>query len=254
MRTRLVKFLAFVTLPLLVGACAGDSAPELQPTTTSVSSLRITSPKNGAHIQGNVVILDVATAFPIVKADGDTSGKTGHLHVFIDRPPVKVGEQIPKEKGVIHSADNPIVVPGLTTGEHTLTVVLGDGAHTRITKDKATVHVDVRGPTVVATAPASLAFGKPLAIDVAVEGVQLVKADGDTSGKTGPLHAFVDVPPVGPGEGIPSGNIQIIHSATSPIVVAGLARGEHTIWIVLGDGSHTAFKDSARDKVVVTVT
>jgi hypothetical protein len=253
MRTRFVHLVLLATLTLLVGACAGDSAPEAATTTTSVSSLRITSPKDGAHIDGNVVTLAVQTAFPIVKADGDTSGHTGHLHVFVDRAPVKVGEVIPKEKGIVHSADNPVVVPGLTMGDHTLTVVLGDGTHTRITKSKATVHVHIHGPTVVATAPATLAFGKPLSIDVAVEGVQLVKADGDTTGKTGHLHAFVDVAPVAPGDVIPSGDPQIIHSATSPIVVTGLARGEHTIWIVLGDGTHTAFKKSARDKVVVTV-
>jgi hypothetical protein len=254
MRTRIVHFVLLASLPLLVGACAGDSAPEAQTTTTSVSSLRITSPKDNAHIMGNVVSLQVQTAFPIVKADGDTSGNSGHFHVFIDRAPVKVGEAIPKEKGIVHSADNPIVVPGLTVGEHTLTVVLGDGTHTRITNSKATVHVHVDGPTVVATAPPTIAQGKPLSIGVVVEGVTLVKADGDTTGKTGHLHAFVDVAPVAPGEVIPSGNPQIIHSATSPIVVSGLAPGEHVIWIVLGDGTHTAFKDSARDKVVVTVT
>ena len=33
-----------------------------------------------------------------------------------------------------------------------------------------------------------------------------------------------------------------------------LAAGEHTIWIVVGDGTHTAFKTPVRDKVVVTVT
>jgi hypothetical protein len=254
MRTPRILIVLLAALPLLASACAGDSAKELATTTTSVSSLRITSPKDMAHIQGNVVTLQVQTAFPIMKADGDTSGKTGHFHVFIDRAPVKVGEAIPKEKGVIHSADNPIVVPGLTLGEHTLTVVLGDGAHTRITNSKATVHVHVDGPSVVATAPATIVHGKPLSIDVAVDGVQLVMADGDATGKTGHLHAFVDVAPVGPGEVIPSGNPQIIHSATAPIVVNGLAVGEHTIWIVLGDGTHTAFKDSARDKVVVTVT
>jgi hypothetical protein len=202
---------------------------------------------------GNVVSLQMQTALSIVKADGDTSGKTGHFHVFIDKAPVKVGAPIPKEKGVVHSADNPIVVPGLTIGDHTLTVVLGDGVHNRITNAKATVHVHVDGPTVVATAPPTLASGAPQSIDVKDEGGTLVNADGDTSGKSGHLHAFVDVAPVAPGDVIPSGNPQIIHSATSPIVVTGLTPGEHTIWIVLGDGAHTAFKNSARDKVVVTV-
>ncbi len=134
-----------------------------------------------------------------------------------------------------------------------MTVVYGDGAHTRIGAATAKVSVIVDGPTLDATAPATLANGQPLSIDVAVAGVTLVKADGDTSGATGHLHAFVDTPPVAPGQPIPVGNPAIIHSATSPIVVNGLAPGEHTIWVVLGDGVHNAFAASVRDKVVVTV-
>jgi uncharacterized protein DUF4399 len=254
MRTPRILLVFLAALPLTASACAGNSAPELATTTTAATPLHITSPADMARIAGNVVLLQMQTTMTIMKADGDTSGKTGHFHVFIDRPPVKIGAAIPKEKGIIHSADNPIVVPGLTKGMHTLTVVLGNGNHVRITNAKAIVHVRVDGPTVVATAPATIAAGTPLSIEVKVDGVTLVKADGDTSGKTGHLHAFVDVPPVDPGVVIPSGNPAIIHSATSPIVVNGLLAGEHTIWIVLGDGTHTAFKDSARDKVVVTVT
>lgn len=250
MRTHKLILVLAAVLALLAGACAGNSSPALRSTGPTLS---ITSPADGATIDGNVVSLAVNTSLPIVKADGDASGKTGHFHVFIDKRPVAPGTTIAKEKGVVHSADNPIVVPGLTVGRHTLTVVLGDGTHTRITDAAATVHVTVNGPSVVATAPATIPAGSPLSIAVAVEGVQLVKADGNTSTTTGHLHAFVDLPPVAPGEVIPSGNPLIIHSAASPIVVTGLAAGEHVIWIVLGDGTHTAFKNSARDKVVVTV-
>lgn len=146
MRTHRLLFVVLAALSLVATACAGDSDPKLATTTSAPPSLTITSPKDGARIAGNVVSLQMQTAFPIMKADGDTSGKTGHL------------------------------------------------------------------------------------------------------------HAFVDVAPVAPGEVIPSGNPQIIHSATSPIVVTGLTPGEHVIWIVLGDGTHTAFKNPARDKVAVTVT
>lgn len=84
------------------------------------------------------------SGFTIVAADGDTSGNSGHFHVFIDREPVKQGETIPQETGIIHSAANPIEIPGLTSGEHKLTVVLGDGNHVRIRgdlEDEVTVKV-----------------------------------------------------------------------------------------------------------------
>jgi hypothetical protein len=256
-RTKRFLILTVAALALVASGCAGDSETTTTTGTTAAAgpSLSITSPKAGAHIEGNTVSLAIkASGVTIQKADGDTSGKTGHFHVFIDTDPVAPGEAIGKTPQIVHSADNPIVVPGLTVGEHTFTVVYGDGAHNRIgdVSDKVTVHVD--GPELDATAPATLKAGEPLSIAVEVSGVTLVKADGDPSGKTGHLHAFVDVPPVAPGEPIPTGNPAIIHSATSPIVVTGLAPGDHTIWIVLGDGNHVAFTKPVRDKVVVTVT
>ena len=87
-------------------------------------------------VEGDTAVLTMKVGgVTIVAADGDTSGKSGHYHVFIDREPVKEGESIPKEDGIVHSADNPIRVPGLSPGEHELTVVLGDGNHTRIRGD-----------------------------------------------------------------------------------------------------------------------
>jgi hypothetical protein len=97
-----------------------------------------------------------------------------------------------------------------------------------------------------------VAAGQPLSIDVAVAGVQLVKADGDTSGRTGHLHAIVDIEPTA-GQPIPVAP-GIVHSATAPIVVTGLTPGEHTIWIVLGNGGHVPFDPPVMDKITVAVT
>jgi uncharacterized protein (DUF736 family) len=254
MRTnRLALFAAVAALALLGAACAGDDATPTVATSRTTQpagpSVSITSPKDGAHIAGNVVSLALqAKDIAIVKADGDTSGTTGHFHVFVDKVPVAAGAAIDKAPGIIHSIDDPLLVPGLSVGKHTLTVVLGNGNHQRIGNSSDSVTVTVDGPSLDATAPAAIKSGQPLSIDVAVVGVTLVKADGDTSGKTGHLHAFVDVPPVAPGAAIPTDNAAIIHS-----VIQGLAPGEHTIWVVLGDGTHTAFKDSVRDKVTVVV-
>jgi hypothetical protein len=243
-------------LALVTAACGGDDADKASTATTAGGpTLSITSPASGAHVGGNTVSLALdTTGIDIVKADGDTSGTTGHFHVFIDTDPVKAGEAIAKTPQIVHSADNPVVIPGLTVGDHTLRVVYGNGAHMRIGNATDSVKVHVDGPELDATAPATLTAGQDLSIDVVVKGVTLVRADGVTDQTTGHLHAFVDKPPVAPNAVIPSGDPQIIHSATSPIVVTGLAAGEHTIWIVLGDGAHVAFKNPVRDKIVVTVT
>lgn len=84
-------------------------------------------------VEGDTAVLTMKVGgVTIVAANGDTSGKSGHYHVFIDREPLKEGETIPKEDGIVHSADNPIRVPGLSPGKHELTVALGDGNHQRI--------------------------------------------------------------------------------------------------------------------------
>ena len=103
-----------------------------------------------------------------------------------------------------------------------------------------------------ATAPATIKAGESLSIAVAVTGVTLVKADGDTSGKTGHLHAFIDKEPTA-GAAIPVGDPTIIHSAVSPIVVPGLTAGTHTITVALGNGNHVAFNPLVTDKITVTV-
>jgi hypothetical protein len=255
------RAIALLAVLALVAAGCGndddDAADDAGADTTAAAgpSVEIVTPADNSTVKGNVVSLDLSIkGLSVVKADGDTTGKTGHIHVFVDKEPVAAGQPIPKEAGVIHSTDDPLMVTGLHVGEHTLTVVLGDGTHARIGDAEDSISVTVSGPSVDATAPATLAAGQPLSIDVAVEGVQIVKADGDTTGATGHLHAFVDRDPTRyAGQPIPAGDAAIIHTAAVPIVVPGLTPGEHTIWIVLGNGGHVAFDPPVMDKLLVTV-
>jgi hypothetical protein len=250
MHTRKALMLILAALALLAAAC-GDTA---RTTAQNGPSLTISSPRTGSITQGNVVRLDLeATGIDIVKADGDTSGKTGHYHVFIDREPVAAGALIERAAGIVHSADDPVVLTGLSVGYHTFTVVLGDGGHRRIGNASARTQVEVKGPSVDATAPATSAAGQPLSVDVTVQGVTLIAADGDVSGKTGHLHVFVDRDPTTAGQAIPK-EAGIIHTAATPITVEGLTTGEHTIWVVLGDGVHVPFAPMVADKLTVTVT
>jgi hypothetical protein len=46
---------------------------------------------------------------------------------------------------------------------------------------------------------------------------------------------------------------EIYHSATDSVTVEGLDEGEHTIFVVLGNGKHAAFDPAVMDKLTVTV-
>jgi hypothetical protein len=210
-----------------------------------------------SSVEGNVVSLQATVeGIEIVKADGDTSGNSGHFHVFIDRDPVDVGEVIPKEPGVVHSAENPIKIYGLSEGEHTLTVVMGDGTHKRFGENlEQEITVDVEGPSVDGSAPATIEEGDDVTVGMKWEGVKIVKADGKRSKETGHLHVLVDpenAPEAGDAIGTPVDN-KIIHTTEKSVVVSGLKKGEHTLWVVLGDGQHYAFDPPVMDKLTVTV-
>lgn len=207
-RTSLRTATALAGLLALLGACGSDDQPATPAAPKAAQEagpgLTIASPATGAVLAGNVASLDLeATGIAIVKADGDTSGRTGHYHVFVDRDPVAPGQPIPREAGVIHSTDDPLVIPGLSPGAHRFAVVFGDGAHVRTGTARADATVNLQGPSVKATAPATSPAGQPVRVSVKAEGLSLVKADGDTSGRTGHLHLFVDRPPTPAGQTIP---------------------------------------------------
>jgi hypothetical protein len=236
----------------LLAACAGDEAENAAPDKTS--PLTIVSPLSGVSMKGNVVTVDLDSKdVTIVKADGDTSGRTGHYHVFIDRDPVAPGAVIPKEAGIVHTADDPVMITGLSPGTHRLVVVYGNGAHVRIGDALAETTVKLDGPSVKASAPATVAAGQPVMVTAKVDGFSLIKADGDTSGRSGHLHLFVDRSPTAAGQPIPAGDPNIIHTAETTVAVPDLGPGEHTIWVVAGDGVHIPLGPPVMDKVTVTV-
>ncbi len=239
---------------LLLAGCTGAQEETDETTATSEASLSIIEPASGTSVEGNVVTLDIeGSGVEIVKADGDTSGRTGHYHVFIDRDPVAPGEVIGREAGIVHTTEDPIVLPGLSIGRHRLAVVYGDGTHQRLGDALDETNVEVKGPSIDATAPATVAEGQPVIVEVELQGFSLAKADGDTSGRTGHLHVFVDRPPTPAGQPIPV-EPSIIHSAATSIEVPGLDTGEHALWVVAGDGTHVPLAPAVMDKVTVTVT
>lgn len=253
-----IRSVAATAALALLAACGDDDVTTTTATTTAPAastspSLSIAAPPPGTVVKGNVVSLDLAsTGLAIVKADGDTSGRSGHYHVFIDRDPVAPGAAIPVEAGIVHSADDPVVLSGLAIGRRRLSVVIGDGTHTRLGSTVAETTVDVQGPSIDASAPATSAAGQPVVLTVKVDGLTLVKADGNTSAATGHLHVFVDRDPTPSGQPIPV-EAGIIHTAETTIPVPDLAPGVHTLWVVAGDGLHIPLAPRVMDKVTVTV-
>jgi hypothetical protein len=233
------------------------SSPAMESTMPGAGTVALTLGAVPKSVGGNVVTIPVTVkGITIVKANGDTSGKTGHFHIYIDKEPPAVGQYMPKAPGIVHTADNPIKLYGLKVGMHTFHIVLGDGTHKRITNVHQMVSVDVKGPSVTATAPATLTSGSDLKIDLSAEGVTIVKANGDTSGKTGHYHVLVD-PATKPKAGDvipPAVPNKIIHTAASSVTISGLTAGEHVIWVVLGDGTHKAFDPTVMDKKTVVVS
>lgn len=244
---------------LLTGsiACASNDDGDTNGDAAEMAGMSMSLGDVESSVEGNTVLIPVdIEGFDIVAADGDTSGDTGHFHVFVDREPVEVGETMPVERGIVHSPDNPILVVGLEPGEHELTVVVGDGTHKRVHGDlEESVTVDVEGPSVLGGAPATIEEGDDLQVQLSSEGVDIVAADGDTSGETGHYHVLVDPSkPPQAGDTIPEAEEgSIYHTAESSVTIEGLEPGPHVIWVVLGDGAHEAFDPPVLDKLMVTV-
>jgi len=256
MPLRSLRITVLIALLSIAGAACtdADNAGEEGDGDTAVSLSIGDTPDS---VEGNVVSLPVdIEGIEIVPPDGDDSGDSGHFHVFIDREPVEVGEVVAREAGIVHSAENPIKLYGLSPGSHEFTVVLGDGTHTRIEEDvEDSVTVDVEGPSVDATAPATIGSGDDLTVSLDAEGVEIIAADGDTSGDSGHFHVLVDPedPPEAGGT-IPAAEEGTIYHTTNPeLTIEGLDDGDHVIWVVLGDGTHEAFDPAVMDRLMVTV-
>ncbi len=93
----------------------------------------------------------------------------------------------------------------------------------------------------------------PVTLRVDVDGFRLIGADGDTSGQTGHLHAFIDREPTPAGEPIPTGQDDIVHFPQPTADLGDLAPGEHTVIVVAGDGAHVPFQPEVSDRVTFTV-
>jgi hypothetical protein len=251
------RFVIVAALLAFLGTACGTQGEDPEASAPAAEDISLSLGTVPETVKGNVVTLPVTVeGIEIAPADGDTSGDTGHFHVFVDGEPVGAGETMPVERGVVHSAENPIKVWGLQPGDHTFDVVVGNGAHERIGDVEDSVSVKVEGPGVQGTAPATAKVGEDVVVELASQGVEIKPPDGDRSGKTGHYHVYVDpATPPKAGDVVPAAvENKIFHTPESSVTIKELAAGAHIIWIALGDGTHTLVDPPVMDKITVTVS
>lgn len=247
-----VALVAAVVLP----ACGGDDsaalARELRREMAG-EDLKIDGVPEDGRLAGNVAELELSGAgLEIVEPDGDTSGRTGHFVVFVDRDPVALGERIPEGRDVVETSKSPATLAGFTAGPHRVSLVLADGAHRRIGTKAAEAAFTVTGPTIRASAPDTSPAKQPVVVSVVVQDVSVQPAGGVAAAGTGHLDLFVDREPTAGGQPVPDER-GILHVADQTIAVPDLGSGEHEIWVVLVKGDETPYDPMVADRVVVEV-
>lgn len=106
------------------------------------------------------------------------------------------------------------------------------------------------------TAPANgSTVAAPVNLNVAITGVTVKPASaGDPDAFH--YHIFLDVDPatvVQPGQPIPTGRADIIHTADLTVPLSNLTPGVHTVWVVLTRTDHVPLSPFVQDRVQFTV-
>jgi hypothetical protein len=112
------------------------------------------------------------------------------------------------------------------------------------------------GPTVKVTAPSNGAtLTNPVTVTVVTSGA-LIKAATDGDPNAAHLHYFIDRDPatvLKPGQPIPTGQADIIHTPDTSEALPTLSPGAHTVWVVLAHTDHTPYSPNVQDQVSFTL-
>jgi hypothetical protein len=110
--------------------------------------------------------------------------------------------------------------------------------------------IRITGPTNGAT------VGSPVQLSVDIQGVTVKPAaEGDPNAFH--YHALVDVDPttvLQPGQPIPTGQANILHTADRTITIPDLNPGQHTVVVVLTRTDHVPLNPNVQDRVTFTVS
>lgn len=146
-----------IALLSLFAAAAALRAQETKPAIT----VTILSPREGQQVVGPDVTIQLqASGIEIKKADGQRTPGIAHYHLFLDTPlPQATDQPYPAVPGSIHITEKGYTFKGLKTGDHTLIVALGDGAHYPLLPPvTATVHFTLVAPQISAAGIAGIRF------------------------------------------------------------------------------------------------
>ncbi len=128
-----VRGLAAGALVLVLVAC-GDAPESGQGGAPAAAgpSVQISQPADGATVAGGSVLVTLEVSGLTIAPAGTMDPGTGHHHLVVDAALPAGGMPIPSTPGVhIHmgQAQTEYELTDLTSGEHTVIAVVGDGAH-----------------------------------------------------------------------------------------------------------------------------
>lgn len=110
--------------------------------------------------------------------------------------------------------------------------------------------------TIRITAPgANASVNGPVTLSVDIQGVTVKPAaEGDPAAFH--YHALVDVDPatvIQPGQPLPTGQANIIHTADRNLALPNLSPGQHTVVVILTRTDHVPLNPNVQDRVTFTV-
>lgn len=129
--------LAVLALPALQ-ACGADTenAGGMEGAAASddeaAGQVRITSPTQGATLEGSEVMVTLDISGVEIVPAGDTTGGTGHHHLYLDADLTPAGQPVPSVPGsIVHMGDGSAsyTFTDVEPGEHRLIAVVADGVH-----------------------------------------------------------------------------------------------------------------------------
>jgi hypothetical protein len=236
---------------------AAQSTPQAAAPTAPV---RIVWPIPGAEVVGRDVSVSWQapglTIVPAAQAEDETDL---HAHFIVDgASEAAEGAPIPQQCGVLHTAANPAVLTNLPPGEHTVELVIANPGHLPVPgldRPSVTFTVAENPDAIRITSPENCEEVTRPDVEIAWEAPGLaVVAAAEAQNETD-LHAHFIIDnayEVVAGAPIPEQD-GVIHTAANPVLIEGLAPGEHTIQLVFGDPGHIPVPGLARPQVTVIV-
>jgi hypothetical protein len=182
-----------------------------------------------------------------------------HAHFIVDGAhEAAEGAPIPQQCGILHTAANPAVLTNLPPGEHTVEFVIANPGHVPVAgldRPSVTFTVAENPDAIRITSPENCEEVSGPDVEIVWEAPDLTIVPAAEAQNETDLHAHFIVDnayEVVAGAPIPVQD-GVIHTAAKPVTIEGLAPGEHTILLVIGDSGHIPVPGLARPQVTLIV-